>query len=158
MVRSLQRSESEISWSEWIFPISAMLYLGIAFQNDRKMSKYMINQQLHCLKRNMQRKRIKTAKPFTTRTQKQTVRRADSCASSHKPNVVVERLAFLPASYSGGLRSNLGPRNDYPDWGGSWFSSVPPRKLWNSTWNQAMSTSFHILSNSSFTSSFHLKQ
>jgi hypothetical protein len=28
---------------------------------------------------------------------------------------------------------NLGPQTGYPDWGFSWFSSLPPNKCWDST-------------------------
>jgi hypothetical protein len=45
--------------------------------------------------------------------------------------------------------SSLGPETDYPDWGLSWFSSVPPGKHRDS--KQATTSSFHTLSNSSFT-------
>jgi hypothetical protein len=45
--------------------------------------------------------------------------------------------------------SSLGPETGYPDWGLSWFSSVPPGKHRDS--KQATTASFHTLSNSSFT-------
>jgi hypothetical protein len=49
------------------------------------------------------------------------------------------------------LGSNLGWETGYPDSDFSWFFTVPPGKYEDSALNYAMTTSFHILSNSSFT-------
>jgi hypothetical protein len=62
-----------------------------------------------------------------------------------KPNVVVEWLAFL-FRIREVLGSNIGLETGYPDWGFSWFSSVPPGKCLANTLNLATTTSFHILS------------
>jgi hypothetical protein len=69
------------------------------------------------------------------------------CSTELSPKVVVEwstahlRIWEIPGS-------NLCPdiRTEV-----SWFSSVPPGECQNSTLNQAMIASFHILSNSPFT-------
>jgi hypothetical protein len=37
-----------------------------------------------------------------------------------------DRVVNIPASYSGGSGSHLGPETSYPDWCFLWFSSVPP--------------------------------
>jgi hypothetical protein len=44
------------------------------------------------------------------------------------PNVVVEWLTLLLR-----IREVQGSNLGYPDWGFSWFSSVPPGKFWDST-------------------------
>jgi hypothetical protein len=51
--------------------------------------------------------------------------------------------------------SNLGRNTDYPKWGLSQFSSVPPGKCWDNTWSYTTTASFHILFSSLFTSSHH---
>jgi hypothetical protein len=63
------------------------------------------------------------------------------------PDIAIEWLALL-------LRireepgSDLGKEIGYPDWGVSWFPSVPPGIFQHST--QATTASFHILSSSLF--------
>jgi hypothetical protein len=42
--------------------------------------------------------------------------------------------------------SDLGLETGYPDWGFTWFSSVPPRKSWVITSNYGMVSSFHMIS------------
>jgi hypothetical protein len=42
-------------------------------------------------------------------------------------------------------------RDLLPDWGLSWFSSVPTGKLWDNTFNYAQTTTFHIFSSALFT-------
>jgi hypothetical protein len=44
----------------------------------------------------------------------------------------------------------LGPDTGYPDWGVSWFSSIPTGKCRDSTLNHAIIASFQIFSSSSF--------
>jgi hypothetical protein len=45
------------------------------------------------------------------------------------------RVVNIPASYSGGPGSNLDPETGYPDWGFSWYSSIPPGKFPDSALN-----------------------
>jgi len=78
----------------------------------------------------------------------------------HKPMKVSKQTTWVnhQVSWSGNASDfiqevaglNTGWGTDYPGWGSLWISLVPLEKCQDCTLNYAMTTSFHILTNSSF--------